>query len=176
MYADNLLLMSETETGLQRILDRLGEYCDKWGMEVNTDKTKIIKFSGNGHRCKTVFRYKSYSVENVFKYKYLGIEFSSSGSWTNAISNLSDRGMKALFLLKRYICSGNIKPALGLKLFDQMIKPILCYCSELWIAFDFNKRNFKQPDGIAKFLDNLDIEKVHVKFCKFTLGVNKKKL
>ena len=55
-----------------------------------------------------------------------------------------------------------------------MIKPILCYCSDLWIAFDFNKRNFKQPDGIAKFLDNLDIEKVHVKFCKFTLGVNKK--
>ena len=40
-------------------------------------------------------------------------------------------------------------------------------------CFDFNKRNFKQPDGIAKFLDNLDIEKVHVKFCKFTLGVNK---
>ena len=54
MYADNLLLMSETETGLQRILDRFGEYCDKWGMEVNTDKTKIMKFSGNGHRCKTV--------------------------------------------------------------------------------------------------------------------------
>ena len=82
--------------------------------------------------------------------------------------------MKALFLLKRYICTGNIKPALGLKLFDQMVKPILCYCSELWIAFDFNKRNVKQPDAIAKFLDNLDIEKVHVKFCNFTLGVNKK--
>ena len=82
--------------------------------------------------------------------------------------------MKALFLLKRYFCSANIKPALGLKLFDQMIKPILCYCSALWIAFDFNKRNFKQPDEIVKFLDNLDIEKVHVKFCKFTLGVNKK--
>ena len=84
--------------------------------------------------------------------------------------------MKALFLLKRYICSANIKPSLGLKLFDQMIKPILFYCSALWIAFDFNKRNFKQPNGIVKFLDNLDIEKVHVTFFKFTLGVNKKKL
>ena len=146
MYADALLLMSEAETGLQWILDRLGEYCDKWSMEVNTDKTKIMKFSGNGHLCKIVFGYKSYSVENVLKYKYVGIEFSSSGILTNAISNLSDRGMKALFILKRYICSGNIKPAFGLKLFDQMIKPILCYCSELWIAFDFNKRIFKQPD------------------------------
>ena len=50
------------------------------GYEVNTDKTKVMKFSGNGHRCKTVFRYKSCSVENVIKYKYLGIEFSSSVS------------------------------------------------------------------------------------------------
>ena len=103
MYADDRLLMSETETCLHTILDRLGEYCDKWGMEVNRDKTKIIIFIENGHRCKTLFMYKRFSVEIVLKYKYLSIEFSSSGSWTNAISNLSDRGIKALFLLKRYI-------------------------------------------------------------------------
>ena len=82
--------------------------------------------------------------------------------------------MKTLFRLKRYICSGNIKPALGFILFDQLINPILCYCSEVWIAFDFNKRSFKQPGATAKFLDNLDIEKVHVKFCKFILGVNER--
>ena len=58
------------------------------------------------------------------KYKYLGIEFSSSGSWSSAIANISNPGKKALFLLKAYICSGNIKPGLGLKLFDQMIRPI----------------------------------------------------
>ena len=38
------------------------------------------------------------------------------------MSNLLDIGMKALYLLKRYISIGNIKPKLGLKLFDQMIK------------------------------------------------------
>ena len=81
-----------------------------------------MKFSGNSYRCKTVFMYKGKSIENVLKYKYRDIEFSSSWSRTNAISNLSYRGMKALFLLERYICSGNIKPALGLKLLDQMIK------------------------------------------------------
>ena len=174
MYADDLLLMSQTEDGLQRLLDRLGEYCDKWGMEVNIEKTKVMKFSGNGHKCKRHFMYKTKTIENVMKYKYLGIEFSSSGTWNHAISNLSDRGMKALYLLKRYISIGNIKPKLGLKLFDQMIKPILCYCSEVWIAADLTKRNFNQSNGVAKFLENLDIEKVHVRFIKFILGVNKK--
>ena len=82
--------------------------------------------------------------------------------------------MKALFLLKGYFCSSSINPGLGLKLFDQMIRPILCYGSELWSAFDGNKNIFQNTDGIAKFLDSLDIEKVHIKFCKFLLGVNKR--
>ena len=44
------------------------------------------------------------------EYLYLGIEFSSSGSWCSAIANISIRGMKTLllFLLKDYICSGII--------------------------------------------------------------------
>ena len=81
--------------------------------------------------------------------------------------------MKTLFLLKGYICSGNIKPGLGLKLFDQMIRPILCY--EIWSAFDGNRKAFSNADDISQFLDSLpDIEKVHVKFCKFLLVVNKR--
>ena len=38
MNADDLILMSRSETGLQALLDRLGEYCGKWRMEVNIEK------------------------------------------------------------------------------------------------------------------------------------------
>ena len=92
-----------------------------------------MKFSGNGHKFKTIFLYNDKPIESVSKYKYLWIEFSSSGSWCSAISNW---GMKAHFLLKGYICSGRINPGLGLKLFDQMKRPILCYGSGLWSASD----------------------------------------
>ena len=61
-----------------------------------------------------------------------------------------------------------------MKLFDQMIRPILCYGAEIWSTFDGNKKVFQNTDGILKFLDSLDIENVHVKFCKFLLGVNKR--
>ena len=76
-------------------------------------------------------------------------------------------GKKALFLLKGYTCSGTIKPGLGLKLLDQMIRPILCYGSENWSAFDGNKKIFQNIDGFLKFLDSLDIENVHVDFVSF---------
>ena len=54
MYADDLVLMSRSESGLQIRLNGLGEYCRKWRMEVNIEKTKAMKFSGNGHKCKTM--------------------------------------------------------------------------------------------------------------------------
>ena len=63
------------------------------------------------------------------------------------------RGMKALFPLKIYFCTGNIKVRLGMKLFDQMIKPILCYESELWSACDLGKCKFRTEDGFAKYLE-----------------------
>ena len=98
MFADDLVLMSRSESGLQIILNRLGEYCRKWRMEVNIEKTKAMKFSGNGHKCKSVFLYNGNSLENVANYKYLGIAFSSSGSWSSsAIANISNWGKKALF-------------------------------------------------------------------------------
>ena len=151
MYACDLVLMSRSESGLQILLNRLGEYCRKWRMEVNIEKTKAMKFSGNGHKCNSVFLNNGKPLENVPKYKYLAIEFSSYGSWRSANSNIKS-GKKALFLLKGYICSGNIKPGLGLKLFDQMIRPILCYGSEIWSAFDGNKKIFQNIDGIPKTL------------------------
>ena len=34
MYADDLVLMSQTKEGLQKCLDRLYEYCQKWKLVV----------------------------------------------------------------------------------------------------------------------------------------------
>ena len=55
-----------------------------------------------------------------------------------------------------------------------MIRPILCYGAEIWSTVDGNKKVFQNTDGILNFLHSLDIKNVHVKFCKFLLGVNKR--
>ena len=44
-WADDLLLVSTTRDGLQKCLDKLRSYCIKWGLEVNSDKTKTMIFS-----------------------------------------------------------------------------------------------------------------------------------
>jgi hypothetical protein len=48
LYADDMLLMSESSSGLQKAIDCLGNYCEKWRMTVNCKKTKVLVFQKYG--------------------------------------------------------------------------------------------------------------------------------
>ena len=45
LYADDLVLISESKQGLQKQLDILDTYCKDWCLTVNINKTKIIIFN-----------------------------------------------------------------------------------------------------------------------------------
>ena len=42
MYADDLVLMSRTEIGLQGLIDKLSDYCKRWKMEVYIEKKRRL--------------------------------------------------------------------------------------------------------------------------------------
>ena len=46
-YADDTILMSESPSELQKSLDEFFNYCQKWKLKVNEDKTKILRFTKN---------------------------------------------------------------------------------------------------------------------------------
>ena len=46
LYADNTVIMSETEEGLQQALLNFEQYCDLWKLKVNAPKQKLL-FSVN---------------------------------------------------------------------------------------------------------------------------------
>ena len=41
MYADDIVLISESAKGLQNCLNKLSNYCDIWNLSVNIDKYKV---------------------------------------------------------------------------------------------------------------------------------------
>jgi len=47
LWADDLILMADSEIGLQRQLDGLYNFCSKYQLIVNTLKTKIMMFGSN---------------------------------------------------------------------------------------------------------------------------------
>ena len=72
-YVDDLVLVSETSSGLKNCLDRLQEYCNKSRLTVNINKKKKKTNYGSGKvKNQTSFIYKNSALDMCKFYSYLG--------------------------------------------------------------------------------------------------------
>ena len=86
----------------------------------------------------------------------MGLLFTPKLSWSKAKRKLAAQARKAIFCIKNYQRKfGYFKHEEIFRLFDSMVKPILCYGSEDW-GTEYSTI----------------IESVHFTFCKYFLGVN----
>ena len=85
---------SMQESLLQKLLVNLLRFCQKWNLKVNDNKAKLIYFS---------FLYDGQGIEIVGEYKYLGIIFKPSGTFSEAINYLCKKASKALFCIRKAV-------------------------------------------------------------------------
>ena len=172
MYADDIILLSESEEGLKQCLNNLSLYNRKWCLNINETKTKIITFQNGGKIKQLKIKYDNqYILEQVNKIKYLGNIISNTGSFKQNDIYLKIKGLRAYYALLKKI-SFNIKPSLFIKLFEKVIEPIILYNSEITTAYIPNKWNYQY------FKENvwdikLKINNVLYSFIKQILGVTK---
>ena len=50
LYADDLILLSESEDDLKLQIASLGNYATKWKMEINPGKSKVMIFNDPGEK------------------------------------------------------------------------------------------------------------------------------
>ena len=131
LYADDTVLFSNTENDMQLALDNFHLYCTKWRLTVNTDKTKIVVFSGGKHKTYS-FTLNGSNLEVTNEYKYLGSVFTRGGSFTTAKHHIAEQANKALFLLLKKIRTFSLPFDIQIELFDKTIRPILLYEAEVW--------------------------------------------
>ena len=76
------------------------------------------------------FIYNNQRIEIVSKFNYLGVVFSSGGSFFNAQHLLADQALKAIFKMNKYLYKfSDITVIHKLDLFDKLVVPILNYSS-----------------------------------------------
>ena len=75
LYADDLILLSTSKSGLQSCLNKLASYCENNCLSVNLKKTKVVVYCKNGRLSTDRFCYANIEIENSTSYKYLGIIF-----------------------------------------------------------------------------------------------------
>lgn len=98
LYADDLLLLSPTEKGLQDSLEVLEKYSATWALPINSSKTKIMVFQKkNTKQTKSPsFTLNNCTVDETNSYTYLGLEINKSGSFKPAIDGTKRQGMQSL--------------------------------------------------------------------------------
>lgn len=126
LYADDTVIVSDDPVSFQNMLNDFYNYCSTWKLQINMSKTKVIVFGSNKPE-NFIFTINGDKIETVKEYKYLGILFSSSGSFLNAKKQLVSQANKAMHILYSRISNLDLSIDIQLKLFDQTILPILTY-------------------------------------------------
>lgn len=173
LYADDVILLSNSQKGLQSKLDSLELFCKEWCMSVNISKTKVVIFNKSGRFIKQNFLLNNKVLDCCNSYKYLGITFSSSGSFTESKTELYKKAVKAFFKLKADVLSLYPMPKTSLHIFDHTVKPILLYCSEIWGCYLPKSADFNFMFDYSRLSSVLPCDKLHIHFCKYILGANK---
>ena len=116
LYADDLVQCADLPGRLQSQLNVLADFCEKWGMKVNFDKTNVMVFRNGGIiKRNELWYFKGQQLRPATYYKYLGLVISSRLTWTKALQTLASQTTKALALFRRfdyYVNGVNPKTAL----------------------------------------------------------------
>ena len=77
LFADDLVLLSSTESGLQRALNSFTDACNTAEMKISTAETEVPHLSRKSDQC--VLLVNGATLKQVEKFKYLGVAFTSDG-------------------------------------------------------------------------------------------------
>lgn len=146
LFADDIVLLSDTARGLQNQIDILHEACTKLFLNINKDKTKVMVFRKGGFLGKNEkWTLDGSELEVVNEYKYLGYVFTTKMSLNKGVDAQAVKGKRASVECVKSISKLNdISKSCFFRIFDSQVQPVLLYASEVW--------------GLHR-LDN--IEKVH---------------
>ena len=133
LYADDLVLLAETAGKLQQLLDALQSFCSEYDMQVNVGKTEVVVFDRKRYSGAAVWQYQGQQVPVSQQFRYLGVQFHSTQGVFVCTDALAAAGSRAMWaMLARCKEHGIRSLAMQVQLFNSLVSPILCYCSEVW--------------------------------------------
>ena len=190
LYADDLVLFSETEQGLQHVLTRLENFSKLWALEVNITKTKTLYIGPKRSEASRInCTFDKAIIEEVECFRYLGIIISNDTTFKTTKKDIYHRGLKSYFKLMR---SFNPQPKVKtmVHLFDHLVRPVILYGADVFGYVNLKPKIQKHSDDpktlffqqiqrqcpvITAYLKADDpMEKLHLRFCRRILQVHSK--
>ena len=151
LFADDTSLMEILDNynlsyaKLNRDLNRLSVWADRWLITFNAAKTVYLKITRKVNPApKPILRLKGVIIREVLTHKHLGITFNTTLTWGDHIDKLVNKAAQCVGLLRR-ICRDVPRECLEI-LYKAMIRPLLQYGNILYDG---------SPDAQVKRLEDV---------------------
>ncbi|MFO7744505.1 MAG: reverse transcriptase family protein, partial [Psychroflexus sp.] len=133
LFADDIILLADSEENLQSLLNILAEYLQKKKLKANVSKSKILIFNKKQPELPPKFYLEGQILKIEEKATYLGFTVTRNGKWTQHISATTTKGKNALFgIYRSNVTTGISDLSLHKHIFITKVLPILHYGAEIW--------------------------------------------
>lgn len=159
LYADDTLLYRVINTPndaviLQQDLDSLSQWAHQWQMIFNASKCLHLTITRKSSPIQSKYFISNHAIQQVTSAKYLGITITNSLSWSEHITNITNKANSTRAFLQRNLnhCQIAVKSAC----YNTYVRPILEYASTIWspyLSCDINRVEMVQRRS-ARFVYN----------------------
>ena len=124
-FADDVVLLSPSRYGLQELLDICGAYCDRFCLDFNVKKSKIMIIGKNSKCDYCALTIHGAPLDHVSEYKYLGVNLCAN----KGLCFSSTTAIRSFYRAANSILHSRVKPKneVLMKLLYANCVPILTY-------------------------------------------------
>ena len=164
LYADDIVILAESPTILQSIINKFSSYCDKWNLEVNLEKSEIVIFRNGGRRAASEkWYFNGTEIKIANQYKYLGVVFTYNMSWSEHLTKRLSTSKNAINATwSKFVKNKSVPHSAKFKVHDAAVRSIMYYSAQVWgyqeyiqcekLQRFFVKRCFNLPDNTPNYV------------------------
>jgi Reverse transcriptase (RNA-dependent DNA polymerase) len=135
LFADDSLLHRKISTesdriALQKDLDEVVDWCNKWQMKLNLDKCEHMHVSSKRVPNQGHYTLSNHSLATVSSYKYLGLHITNELNWNQHINSVINKANKVLYVTK--LALGRSSTAVKVAAYKTIVRPLVEYSSSVW--------------------------------------------
>ena len=138
-YADDTTLMAESEAELKKLLMKVKEQSEKFGLKLKIQKTKIMASGPISS-----WQIDGETLETVTDFIFGGSQITADGDCSHEIKRCLHLGRKAMTNLDRILKSKDITLPTKVHLVKAMVFPVVTYECESWTI---KKAEHRRIDG-----------------------------
>ena len=139
LYADDIVVLADSARELQKMMRAVEGFCERWRMQVNMSKTKVMKFGTRGVGTLKVV-WKGKELEEVAEYKYLGMLVEKGGRWKKTKAKMLRKARRAAAMAwNMAVRAGDMSVKGMVNMWTALVRPHLEYGAEVLNAHGDSK-------------------------------------